>query len=80
MPEAQTLTTGSTHIIKRLSRDQRLANFQYYEILLNIFVVVLIVSMDQMAIIGAVQSLAGLKRVLSAFESPEKKILVLATM
>jgi cellulose biosynthesis protein BcsQ len=36
--------------------------------------------MDQMAIIGAVQSLAGLKRVLSAFESPEKKILVLPTM
>src|SRR6185369_13562713 len=44
MPEAQTLTTGSTHIIKRLSRDQRLASFQYYEILLNIFVVVLLVS------------------------------------
>jgi cellulose biosynthesis protein BcsQ len=36
--------------------------------------------MDQMAIIGAVQSLAGLKRVLSAFESPGKNILVLPTM
>jgi len=48
--------------------------------LLYVDVVVLTVSMDQMAIIGAVQSLAGLKRVLSAFESPEKKILVLATM
>ena len=48
--------------------------------LLYVDVVVLIVSMDQMAIIGAVQSLAGLKRVLSAFESPEKKILVLPTM
>jgi chromosome partitioning protein len=42
--------------------------------------VLLPVSMDQMAIIGAVQSLAGLKRVLSAFESPEKRILVLPTM
>jgi chromosome partitioning protein len=41
---------------------------------------VLTVSMDQMAIIGAVQSLAGLKRVLSAFESPEKNIIVLPTM
>jgi chromosome partitioning protein len=48
--------------------------------LLYVEVVVLIVSMDQMAIIGAVQSLAGLKRVLSAFESPEKKVLVLPTM
>lgn len=48
--------------------------------LLYVDVVVLIVSMDQMAIIGAVQSLAGLKRVLSAFESPGKKILVLPTM
>jgi len=48
--------------------------------LLYVDIVVLIVSMDQMAIIGAVQSLAGLKRVLSAFESPEKKILVLPTM
>ena len=48
--------------------------------LLYVDVVVLTVSMDQMAIIGAVQSLAGLKRVLSAFESPEKKILVLPTM
>jgi uncharacterized integral membrane protein (TIGR00697 family) len=44
MPEAQALDTGSTHIIKRLSRDQRLANFHYYEILLNVFVVVLLVS------------------------------------
>ena len=42
--------------------------------------VLLPVSMDQMAIIGAVQSLAGLKRVLGAFESPEKRILVLPTM
>ena len=48
--------------------------------LLYVDVVILVVSMDQMAIIGAVQSLAGLKRVLAAFESPEKKILVLATM
>ena len=48
--------------------------------LLYVEVVVLTVSMDQMAIIGAVQSLAGLKRVLSAFESPEKKVLVLPTM
>ncbi len=48
--------------------------------LLYVDVAVLIVSMDQMAIIGAVQSLAGLKRILSAFESPEKKILVLPTM
>jgi chromosome partitioning protein len=48
--------------------------------LLYVDVVVLIVSMDQMAIIGAVQSLAGLKRVLSAFESPEKTIAVLPTM
>jgi len=48
--------------------------------LLYVDLVVLTVSMDQMAIIGAVQSLAGLKRVLSAFESPEKKILVLPTM
>lgn len=48
--------------------------------LLYVDVVVLTVSMDQMAIIGAVQSLAGLKRVLSAFESPEKKIVVLPTM
>jgi len=45
--------------------------------LLYVDVVVLTVSMDQMAIIGAVQSLAGLKRVLSAFESPGKNILVL---
>jgi chromosome partitioning protein len=42
--------------------------------------VVLVVSMDQMALIGAVQSLAGLKRVLSVFESPRKEISVLATM
>jgi chromosome partitioning protein len=48
--------------------------------LLYVDLVVLIVSMDQMAIIGAVQSLAGLKRVLSAFESPAKEILVLPTM
>lgn len=48
--------------------------------LLYVDVVVLTVSMDQMAIIGAVQSLAGLKRVLSAFESPGKNILVLPTM
>src|ERR1051325_2617464 len=48
--------------------------------LLYVEIVVLTVSMDQMAIIGAVQSLAGLKRVLSAFESPEKSILVLPTM
>lgn len=48
--------------------------------LLYVDVVLLTVSMDQMAIIGAVQSLAGLKRVLSAFESPGKKILVLPTM
>ena len=48
--------------------------------LLYVDIVVLTVSMDQMAIIGAVQSLAGLKRVLSAFESPEKRILVLPTM
>ena len=45
MPEAQTISTGSTHIIRRLtSRDQRLATFHYYEILLNVFVVVLLVS------------------------------------
>ena len=43
--------------------------------LLYVEVVVLIVSMDQMAIIGAVQSLAGLKRVLCASESPEKETL-----
>jgi chromosome partitioning protein len=48
--------------------------------LLYVDVVILTVSMDQMAIIGAVQSLAGLKRVLSAFESPEKRVLVLPTM
>jgi chromosome partitioning protein len=48
--------------------------------LLYVDIVVLTVSMDQMAIIGAVQSLAGLKRVLSAFESPEKKVFVLPTM
>lgn len=48
--------------------------------LLYVDVVVLIVSMDQMAIIGAVQSLAGLKRILSAFESPAKEIMVLPTL
>ncbi len=48
--------------------------------LLYVDVVIMTVSMDQMAIIGAVQSLAGLKRVLSAFESPEKRVLVLPTM
>jgi len=42
--------------------------------------IILVVSMDQMALIGAVQSLAGLKRVLSVFESPEKDLYVLATM
>lgn len=44
MPESQTLTPQSTHIIRRLARDQRLAGFHYYEILLNVFVVVLLVS------------------------------------
>jgi len=48
--------------------------------LLYVDVVVLVVSMDQMAIIGAVQSLAGLKRILSAFESPRKEIMVLPTL
>jgi chromosome partitioning protein len=48
--------------------------------LLYVDVVILVVSMDQMAIIGAVQSLAGLKRILSAFESPAKEILVLPTL
>ena len=48
--------------------------------LLYVDVVVLVVSMDQMAIIGAVQSLAGLKRILSAFESPAKEIMVLPTL
>ena len=48
--------------------------------LLYVDMVVLVVSMDQMAIIGAVQSLAGLKRILSAFESPQKEVLVLPTM
>lgn len=48
--------------------------------LLYVDKVVLVVSMDQMALIGAVQSLAGLKRILSVFESPEKEIAVLATM
>jgi chromosome partitioning protein len=48
--------------------------------LLYVDVVLLVVSMDQMAIIGAVQSLAGLKRILSAFEAPEKTVLVLPTM
>jgi uncharacterized integral membrane protein (TIGR00697 family) len=44
MPETKTLPNESAHIIKRLARDQRLAGFQYYEILLNVFVVVLLVS------------------------------------
>ncbi len=48
--------------------------------LLYVDVVVLVVSMDQMAIIGAVQSLAGLKRILSAFESPTEEIMVLPTL
>lgn len=48
--------------------------------LLYVDVVLLVVSMDQMAIIGAVQSLAGLKRILAAFEAPEKKVFVLPTM
>lgn len=48
--------------------------------LLYVDKVILVVSMDQMALIGAVQSLAGLKRVLAVFESPEKSIHVLPTM
>lgn len=48
--------------------------------LLYVDTVVLVVSMDQMAIIGAVQSLTGLRRILSAFEVPEKRVLVLGTM
>lgn len=48
--------------------------------LLYVDVVILVVSMDQMALIGAVQSLAGLRRVLSVFESPAKEIFVLGTM
>lgn len=48
--------------------------------LLYVDIVVLTVSMDQMAIIGAVQSLAGLKRILSAFETAAREILVLPTM
>lgn len=48
--------------------------------LLYVDVVILVVAMDQMAIIGAVQSLAGLKRILSAFESPAKEIMVLPTL
>lgn len=48
--------------------------------LLYVDVVVLTVSMDQMAIIGAVQSLTGLRRVLTVFESANKQILVLPTM
>jgi hypothetical protein len=40
-----TASQPKPHIIRRLtSRDQRLANFHYYEILLNVFVVVLLVS------------------------------------
>lgn len=48
--------------------------------LLYVDKVILVVSMDQMALIGAVQSLAGLKRVLSVFDSPPLDIAVLATM
>ena len=48
--------------------------------LLYVDLIVMVVSMDQMAIIGAVQSLAGLKRVLAAFETPEKRVWVLPTM
>ena len=48
--------------------------------LLYVDTVLLVVSMDQMAIIGAVQSLTGLKRILAAFEAPEKAIFVLPTM
>jgi chromosome partitioning protein len=48
--------------------------------LLYVDTVILVVSMDQMALIGAVQSLAGLKRVLSVFEAPPVGISVLATM
>jgi chromosome partitioning protein len=48
--------------------------------LLYVDIVVLVVSMDQMAIIGAVQSLTGLRRILAAFETPQKKVYVLPTM
>lgn len=48
--------------------------------LLYVDKVILVVSMDQMALIGAVQSLAGLKRILAVFETPEKELHVLATM
>jgi len=48
--------------------------------LLYVDIVMLVVSMDQMAIIGAVQSLTGLKRILSAFETAEKRVFVLPTM
>lgn len=48
--------------------------------LLYVETVILVVSMDQMALIGAVQSLAGLKRILAVFESPTKDIFVLPTM
>ncbi len=41
---ATTASQTTSHIIKRLARDQRLAGFHYYEILLNVFVVVLLVS------------------------------------
>lgn len=48
--------------------------------LLYVDTVVLVVSMDQMAIIGAVQSLAGLNRILSAFEEKSRRVHVLPTM
>lgn len=48
--------------------------------LLYVDAVMLVVSMDQMAIIGAVQSLTGLKRILAAFESADKRVSVLPTM
>jgi chromosome partitioning protein len=48
--------------------------------LLYVDTVVLVVSMDQMAIIGAVQSLTGLRRILAAFEVSEKRVAVLPTM
>ena len=48
--------------------------------LLYVDTAVLVVSMDQMAIIGAVQSLTGLRRILAAFEEGEKRVAVLPTM
>jgi chromosome partitioning protein len=42
--------------------------------------VLLTVSMDPMAIIGAAQSLAALERLQTAFDAPEKKLWVLPTM